>query len=201
MDAFNEKFTIFYNNYRHYPATKKFIDEKLIFNKEKTVAFFTKHIFTAGHNSSQRSESLNIFFKGFGTMKREMTTWNIFELMTWLDKCVERIFTQMFIEIRSVINKAISTVRYCSKWVDKMWDENCDHAINLNFSVELTDVNQNTFIIWDGYFNNETRKVTYHDNRPPNCECGILFLQRLVIILLSILKKNLPNVYSQHNVF
>ena len=130
MDAFNEKFTIFYNKYRHYLAVKKLIDEKLIFNKEKTVAFFTKHIFTAGHNSSQRSESLNIFFKGFGTMKREMTTWNIFELMTWLDKCVERIFTQIFIEIRSVINKAISTGRYWSKWVDKVWDENCDHAIN-----------------------------------------------------------------------
>ena len=51
-------------------------------------------------------------------MKRQMTTWNIFELMAWLDKCVERIYTQMFIEIRNVIN----------------------------FSVELTDVNQNTVI-------------------------------------------------------
>ena len=69
-------------------------------------------MFTAGHTSSQRSESLNSFFKKFGTMKREMITWNIFELMTWLDKCVERIYTQMFIEIRNVINNAISTGRY-----------------------------------------------------------------------------------------
>ena len=66
-------------------------------------------------------------------MKREITTWNIFELMTWLDKCVERIHTQIFIEIRNVINKAISTGRYWSKWVDKVWDENCEHAINFNF--------------------------------------------------------------------
>ena len=164
LEAFNEKFTTFYNKYQHYPAAKKFIDEKLISNKEKTVAFFTKHIFTAGHTSSQRSESLNSFFKGFGTMKREMTTWNIFELMSWLDKCVECIYTKMYIEIRSVINMAIETGKYWSKWVDKVWDDNCCHAINLNFCVELTDINQNTFIIWDGHFKNETWKVTYHDN-------------------------------------
>ena len=78
LDAFNEKFTIFYNKYRHYPAVKKFIDEKLISNKEKTVAFFTMHIFTAGHTTSQRSESFNSFFKGFGTMKREMTIHGIY---------------------------------------------------------------------------------------------------------------------------
>ena len=66
-------------------------------------------------------------------MKREMTTWNMFELMSWLDKCVERIFTQIFIEIRNVINNAISTGIYWSKRVDKVWDENCCLAINFNF--------------------------------------------------------------------
>ena len=99
MDALNIKFTIFYNKFQHYPVVKKFIDEKLIMNKEKTVAFFTKHIFTAGNTNSQRYESLNSFSKGFGNMKREMTTWNIFELMTWLDKCFERIYTHIFIKI------------------------------------------------------------------------------------------------------
>ena len=78
-------------------------------------------------------------------MKREMTTWNIYELMTQLDKCVDRIYTQIFIEIRNIINNTISTVRYWSKWVDKVWDENCEHAINLNFSFELTNFDQNTF--------------------------------------------------------
>ena len=125
MDAFNVKFTIFYNKFQHYPAAKRFIDEKLILNKGKTVAFFTKLIFTAGHTSSQRSDSLTSFFKEFGTMKREMTTWNIYELTTWFDKCVKRIYTQMFIEIRNIINNAISTGKYWSKWVDKVWDENC----------------------------------------------------------------------------
>ena len=63
-DAFNIKASIFYNKFCHYPAVNKFIDEKLILNKEKTVAFFTKYIFTSDHTSSQRSESLNSLLKG-----------------------------------------------------------------------------------------------------------------------------------------
>ena len=93
-DDFDTKFHIFYNQFQHNLAAKKFIDEKLILNKEKTVAFVTKHIFTACHTSSQRSE----VFKGFGTMKREMTTWNSYKLMTQLNKCVKRIYI-IFIEL------------------------------------------------------------------------------------------------------
>ena len=85
-----------------------------------------------------------------------MTTWNIFEGMSWLDKCVDQIYTHMFIKIRIVINDTDSSSRYWSKWVDKVWDENCEHAINLNFSFELIDANQSTFIIWDGNSNNNT---------------------------------------------
>ena len=40
-------------------------------------------------------------------MKREETTWNIYELMTWLDKCVDRFYTKKYIEIRNVINDTI----------------------------------------------------------------------------------------------
>ena len=40
-------------------------------------------------------------------MKREGTTWNIYELMTWLDKCVDRFYTKKYIEIRNVINDTI----------------------------------------------------------------------------------------------
>ena len=96
-----------------------------------------------------------------------------------LDKCIERIYTQIFIEIRYVINNAISTGRYWSKWVDKYWDDNCEHAINLNFSFELTHVNQNKFIIWDDHFKNETWKVTYHDDRLPESECGLFVYSKV----------------------
>ena len=55
---------------------------------------------------------MNSFFKDFGTTRREMTTWNIYELMTWLDKCVDRIYTKMFSEIRNVIDDAVSSGKY-----------------------------------------------------------------------------------------
>ena len=99
--------------------------------------------------------------------------------MTWLDKYVECVYTHMFIEKRNDINTAIYSGIYWSKWVGKVWDENCKHAINLNFSFELTDVNKITLIIWDGYFKNETWKVTYHDDRPPECECEIFFSSKV----------------------
>ena len=74
-------------------------------------------------------------------MKREITTWNIYELTTQLNKYADRIHTEIFIEIRNIINDAESSGRYWSKWVDKVWDASCEHTINLNFSFELTDVN------------------------------------------------------------
>ena len=42
----------------------------------------------------------------------------------------------------------------------------CEHTVNLNFSFELTDVNQNLFIIWYGNLKNDTRKVIYYEDRP-----------------------------------
>ena len=118
-------------------------------------------------------------------MIKEITTWNIYELMIWLDKCVEHIYTQIFIEIRNVINKVISTRRYWYKWVDKVQDENCEHAINLNFS---SDVNQNVFIMWDCRFKSETWKVTYNDDRPPECDCGIFVSSKVSPHICFILK-------------
>ena len=53
--------------------------------------------------------------------------------MSWLDYYVDWIQTQMFIEIRNVINDAKSSDRYWSKWVDKVWDEKCIHAMKLIF--------------------------------------------------------------------
>ena len=55
-----------------YQQAKDFIDEKLVLKKVKWVAFYTKHIFTAGHTSSQRSESLNSLIKGVESLKKEM---------------------------------------------------------------------------------------------------------------------------------
>ena len=41
-----------------------------------------------------------------------MTTWNKFELISWIDECVNRIQTEMFIEIQNFINDAQVTGRF-----------------------------------------------------------------------------------------
>ena len=64
-EEFQTKLTIFYTKLCVYQQVKDFIDEKLNLKKEKSVDFYTKHIFTAGYTSNQRSESLNDLIKGF----------------------------------------------------------------------------------------------------------------------------------------
>ena len=51
--------------------------KNLVLKKEKSVAFYTKHIFTAGHTSSQRLEILNSLINGFGSLKKDMVQWNL----------------------------------------------------------------------------------------------------------------------------
>ena len=51
-ETFQSKFSVIYNKFSSYPLAQKFIDEKLIMNREKSVAFYTKHIFTVGHTGS-----------------------------------------------------------------------------------------------------------------------------------------------------
>ena len=108
-----------------------------------------------------------------------MTAWNIYQLMTWLDKCVDRTQTQMLIEIRNIINDAVSSGRYQYNWLDKVWYENCEYTINLKFSFELTYFNQNTFIIWDGNLNNKLWKVM--------CVCGLFLSSKVFIICVYVI--------------
>ena len=84
------------HNFFYQQTKKNFINEKLFLKKEKSVAFYTKHIFTAGHTKSQRSESMNSLIKGFGSLKKDIVQWNIYQLMTWLDRCIERILRRIF---------------------------------------------------------------------------------------------------------
>ena len=81
-EDFQEMFSIFYTKNCVYQQAKDFIDEKLGLEKEKSIVIYTKHIFTAGHASSQRSESLNGLIKGFGSLKQKIVQWNLYQLMT-----------------------------------------------------------------------------------------------------------------------
>ena len=53
---------------------------------------------------------MNGLIKGFGSLKKEMVKWNIYQLMIWLDRCVERIYTEIFLSIKTILNDAIKQV-------------------------------------------------------------------------------------------
>ena len=144
---FSRKVSHFYTKFCVYKQAKYFIDEKLVLKKEKSVAFYTKHIFTAGHTRRQRSESLNGLIKGFGSLKKEMVQWNIYQLMTWLDRCVERIYTEMFLEIKTILNDVTKIGNFWSKWVNDIWEEKNYHAVNLNSVKKLYDMNEHSCIV------------------------------------------------------
>ena len=50
-EEFQDEFSIFYTKFCVYQQAKVFIDENLVLKKEKSVAFYTKHIFTAVINN------------------------------------------------------------------------------------------------------------------------------------------------------
>ena len=91
--------------------------------------------------------------------------------MTWLDRCVERIYREMFLEIKGILNDAEKIVKFWSKWVDNAWDEICSHAVNLNSIKYLFNINAHTFIVWDANNESDTWKVYYVDDKA--LECGI----------------------------
>ena len=50
--------------------------------------------------------------------------------------------------------------------------------------MKVIDINQNIFIIWDDNDNNETWKVYYYVDKPPEFECGYLFRPRFVFVFM-----------------
>ena len=68
----------------------------------------------------------------------------MFQLITWLDRFFERIYTEMFLEIKNILNNA-KNCKFWSKQVDNILDENCFHTVNLNPVKDVFDINEHTF--------------------------------------------------------
>ena len=99
--------------------------------------------------------------------------------MIWLDRCLERIYTEIFLEIKNILNDAENTGKCWSKWVENIWDDNCSHALNLNYIQDLYDINENIFIDWDANNKSDTWKVYYFDDKPPEYECSIFISSKV----------------------
>ena len=102
--------------------------------------------------------------------------------MTWLYRCVERIYTEIFLEIKTILNDATKTGNFEPKGVDGVWEENCSCVVNLNPVKDLYDMNNHTFLVWDANNNSNTWRVYYFDDTPPECECGIFISSKVRLI-------------------
>ena len=100
-------------------------------------------------------------------------------MITWLERRVERICTEISLEINFFLKDAENNGKFWSKWVDNVWDENCSHAVNLNSVKGLIDINEYDFIVRDASNKCDTWKVYYFGDRPPECECGIFISSKV----------------------
>ena len=88
----------------------------------------------------------------------------------------------MFLSIKAILNDAIKTGNFWSKWVDDIWEDNCSHAVNLNSVKDLHDMNDHTSIVWNANNKSNTWRVFYFDDKPPECECGISLSSKVSLI-------------------
>ena len=84
-----------------------------------------------------------------------------------------------FFRDKKKISMMLKSGKFWSTWVDNVWDENCSHAVNLNYIRVLFDVNEHTFIVWYANNKSNTWKVNYFDDNPPKCECGIFVFSKV----------------------
>ena len=117
--------------------------------------------------------------KDFGLLKKDMVQWNVYQLMTWLDRCVERIQIYIFLETKTILNDATKTGKFWSKWVDDVREKNYFHAVNLNSIKDLYDMNDHIFIVWDASNTSNTWRVISFDDKLPECECGIFISSKV----------------------
>ena len=68
---------------------------------------------------------------------------------------------------------------FWSKWVDDVREENCSHAVNLNFVKDLYDMNDHTFIVWGTTNKSNTWRVYYFDDKPLEYECEIFIFSKV----------------------
>ena len=83
----------------------------------------------------------------------------MYQLITWLYRCVERIYIDTFLEIIKILNDAEKTGKFWSKRVDNFWEENYSHAVHLNSVKDLYGMNEHTFIVWDANNKSHTWKL------------------------------------------
>ena len=82
-----------------------------------------------------------------------MVHWNIFQLVTWLDRCVARIYTEMLIEIKkiSTMQKRLENVGP-NGWI--MFEIKIVHMLLILIPLKICMILTNTYLLFVMLINN-----------------------------------------------
>ena len=100
--------------YSPYPAAVKFIN-KIIEDKSKVCATYTRKFFTCGHVADQRGESQNSRFKEGGKNKKDFAKFNLSEIFEHIENVIKRQQLNAALEIKKLVQQK------------KLWSEYYDN--------------------------------------------------------------------------
>ena len=154
---FESKFAVVKDEFLSYPKAVEYLN-KLYGNKDKVCKSFTCNVFSAGHESSQPSESNNGRLKNqLGDVLRKFhlveTIWHI-----------QQKINQQEAESVTELRKLAKSQREWSNYVDEKWTAQVKQSYAL--SVEETG-DSTTFKVGV-----KKREVVFPSDQVPSCTCG-----------------------------
>ena len=105
-EDFQFDFFVFYKKCSCYPSAKKTLTNNWSWTGKNQLRFIrninSQPVIQVVKDQNRWLIVLNVF----GSLKKEMVYWNIFQLITGLNRYVELIYTEIFLEIKNILNDA-----------------------------------------------------------------------------------------------
>lgn len=142
--------------------------------KEKICHFWTKHIFTCGHNATSRGEGTNSRLKGHGGCFKKVL------LKSDLDRSVERVLSLVNEQENSALTEIktlISGNKHWSDFVNKEWEGN-NKTTDQMLAQQNQAFNDPFKLKFDVYYKGKEKKFSVvtipkvSGAFPPSCSCG-----------------------------
>lgn len=154
------------------PAAVKYLDN-LWSNRCKVCRYYTKDVFTCGHNSSVRSESTNSQIKGGGEWKRLLRNATLIESVSQITSQIEANEEKALREIMSLVSQR----KAWSTYVDKIWRANQALTSEVSYQKKVNRYEREgaTVLLFRNMKTGLEHLVTVFDSKEyhPICQCHI----------------------------
>ena len=188
--------------------------EKLINNASKVCFAYTSPVFTAGHVSTQRAESMNSKLKGHGKIKGFLCNYDSEKLLSH----VEGIFVQQELEALEHLKNLIKDDKVASEYVLTQWrssKDKCSDYLATKVVSEPTGTGSSNVDLYEvkgklaGKASTTSTivsisKVDITDSQysPPSCSCAFYKSTHIpcacICCVLAIIESTVPTVHVSH---